>query len=154
MFLKRYNNEMDNKHNTKFKILLVNPSKMDEKGVLDNLKYPPLGIVTLAGVLRDNGFEVFLLDANAEKKNQLKRILELISHEGINSVGISFTSNLAKGAYFYAEKIKERFPQILIIAGGYHPTVKKEEVVSWESIDYVVVGEGEITFPILLRAIE
>lgn len=120
---------------------------------MDNLRYPPLGIATLASVLRNEGMEAFIYDANIEEGDTFKRISELIRQEGIRAIGLSFTSILAKGAYYFADRLKQEFPNLPIIAGGYHPTVMADEVAKHPSIDYVVAGEGEITFPALLKTV-
>lgn len=133
--------------NNKQKVLLIHPPKIGQ----NNHKYPPMGITMLASTLRNKGMECFLYDANVEKGDHYKNISELITHENIDTVGLSFTSNLAKSAYNFADWLKQRFPMIPIVAGGYHPTVMSNECAGYPSIDYVVVGEGETTFPLLLE---
>lgn len=135
------------------KILLITPDKTTRETSFDKLKYPPLGLTTLASVLKQKGFISIIFDASVENPNPFEKIRQLILKESIFAIGISFTSDLAESAYLYSDKLKSEFPDIPIIAGGYHPTVMHTEVVSYNSIDYVVVGEGEITFPLLLKAL-
>ncbi len=137
-----------------YKILLIHPPKIARKGVMDYLRYPPLGIVTLASVLRKEGVKPFIYDANIEKGDHLEKISKLIQDENINAIGLSFTTILTRGAYFIAGELKRKFPEIPIIAGGYHPTVMSDEVIGCGHIDYAVLGEGEITLPLLLDAIQ
>ncbi len=136
------------------KVLLISPDKIKEKTALNNLKYPPLGLVTLAAVLKKEGFDPVLFDASVGAIDSLLRIKSLLQGDDVLAVGLSFTSNLADSAYVYADFIKQHFPRIPIISGGYHPTVMYHEVMSHFSIDYVVLGEGEVTFLALLNAIK
>lgn len=139
--------------NDEHKILLIQPPQISEKGVLYQMRYPPMGIITLAGALRGQNIEPYVIDTYIEKNNPNEEIFGLIEQEDIKIVGLSFTTLLAQGAYYIAEKIKERCPDVKIIAGGYHPTVMPDEVTNNPYIDYVVVGEGEITLSMLIKSI-
>jgi len=59
--------------------------------------------------------------------------------------GISFTSLYAQAALSTIQTIRAQFPDLLIVAGGPHPTVLPQECLS-AGADLVVLGEGEITF--------
>jgi len=135
--------------NNAHKVLLIHPPKIGQ----NKEKYPPMGITMLASMLRNKGFKSFLYDANVENGDPYENISELITHENIDTIGLSFTSNLARSAYKFADWLKQRYPSIPIVTGGYHPTVMPDECAGYPSIDYVVVGEGEVTFPLLLEKI-
>lgn len=45
-----------------------------------------------------------------------------------------------------AKRIREKFPQALMVAGGEHPTALPEQVLKPRVFDVVVMGEGEETF--------
>lgn len=49
-----------------------------------------------------------------------------------------------------ARIVKELLPETVTVAGGPHPTVMPDEVAQIAAFDYIVTGEGEITFPWLL----
>ena len=139
---------------TNYKVLLIHPKKAGTSLVQDSMKYPPLGIATLASVLREKGITPFIFDANVEKPNHSERISKIVEKQQIDAVGISFTTFLAGAAYDLADMLKITFPKLPIIAGGYHPTVMSEEVMAHSSIDFAVIGEGEITFPLLLACLQ
>ena len=126
---------------------------MGKQGILDNIRYPPLAIATLSAVLRNEGITPFIYDANTEHGDHFEKIPELIHRESITAIGLSFTTIFAEGAYHFADRLKREFPGLPIIAGGYHPTVMPDEVAGHPSIDYVVVGEGEVTLPSLLKVL-
>ena len=137
-----------------YTVFLIHPPKVYKHQIVDNLRYPPVGLLSLAAVLRESGMKVLFYDANVESGDHIETINKIILDEEVDAVGLSFTSIIANGAYLMADKIKLAHPNIPVIAGGYHPTVVSEEVTRHTSFDYVVVGEGEETFSELLSAIQ
>lgn len=51
-------------------------------------------------------------------------------------------------------EVKKINPKIKVIFGGVHPSAVPELVLSQPNIDYVVIGEGDIALPNILKAIE
>jgi radical SAM superfamily enzyme YgiQ (UPF0313 family) len=59
-----------------------------------------------------------------------------------------------KQAIPISKKIREQFPPIKIIWGGYFPSNQSTVVLNSGYVDFVVNGPGEKCFPDLLRALE
>ncbi|MHC1686388.1 MAG: radical SAM protein [Methanothrix sp.] len=76
------------------------------------------------------------------------------SISNIDVVGISATSFEWFLAKIMAERIKEKDPDLPIIAGGVHATIADEYILKSSRVDYVVRGEGEKTLPELLRSLQ
>ena len=57
-------------------------------------------------------------------------------------------------ALHYAEIFKKICPQAKIVFGGIHVSSVPEIVIANEFIDYIVIGEGEIAFPEIIKHIE
>ena len=51
-------------------------------------------------------------------------------------------------------RAKKRLPHAKVVFGGVHPSAVPERVLSEAHIDFVCVGEGDQSFPAILRAIE
>jgi len=134
------------------RILLIHPPAMVDLKVQKNLMYPPMGIAFLAAVVREAGHEVKLFDGNVEE-DFFEDLHRTLSTYKPNVVGISFTSLLADSAEITAKFVRERCPDVVLIAGGYHSTVMPSEIAAIEAFDFVVVGEGEQTFVELLDAL-
>ncbi|MFN4133600.1 MAG: B12-binding domain-containing radical SAM protein, partial [Candidatus Hadarchaeales archaeon] len=132
----------------------------------------PLGIAYLASFLEKNGKEVKVLDTVGEGwKNQT--IVERgghtflrvgLSREEIKRrvagwkpdlVGIScLFSSQAANAHEVAKIVKEVDDEIKVVFGGAHPTVVPEKTLADENVDFVIMGEGEITLLELVQSLE
>lgn len=69
-------------------------------------------------------------------------------------LGISVYSCSLKSSLNVAKIAKEINSNMVIIFGGIHPTIDPDGVIKNPEVDYVVVGEGEITIQELIRAID
>ncbi|MFH2059711.1 MAG: radical SAM protein [Pseudomonadota bacterium] len=79
----------------------------------------------------------------------------LVRQEQPFIVGISslFTA-YSDQALETARMIKKFYPQCLIVMGGHHPTIFPEKVLDYDSIDYLIRGEGEIPMAKLCTALK
>ncbi|MBU2068143.1 B12-binding domain-containing radical SAM protein, partial [Patescibacteria group bacterium] len=133
------------------KILLVQPS-ITERNVT-SFMYPPMGLVALVAYLQKEGHQVSLYDANIEKETA-NEIIDLIKKESPEIVGFGIMSVNFSKSLALAKEIKSISKDIVIIAGGVHPTVEPEQTLKSQYIDFIVRGEGELTTTELLKAIE
>lgn len=112
----------------------------------------PLGIFSLAAYLRENGYQPFVTDAEAEKLN-LQTIIKKIRKIKPLILGISSTTVAFHRAVEIATEIKKRFPKIVIVLGGPHVTSNVNHAMSFKCFDFGVLREGEITLLELLKNI-
>jgi len=129
----------------------------------------PLGLAYIAAVLEKNGYQVKILDALIEGWQNIRelpsgkfqigltseQIKEEIKNFMPNVVGISsmFTSQWHNVASI-AQLVKELNKDIPVVVGGAHPTAVPDQALDHKSVDFAVVGEGEVTFLELLKRIE
>lgn len=115
-----------------------------------NSNFPPLGLASIAGVLLENNKAVEIIDCNIvspyvyefEKyffDNYCERF------EEISVFAITAMTCTIKKAHIIASLCRKYYPNSKIIFGGVHPTFCYEEVLQNPDIDFVVIGEGEIT---------
>jgi radical SAM superfamily enzyme YgiQ (UPF0313 family) len=99
---------------------------------------PPLGVLSMATVLRNKGFKADVTDCFIESldKHDIAKY-DLIGF----SVMISNIENTLKTI----QKIKRKYPEKLIIVGGPHVNSNPFFFIEKEFIDLVAVGEGEHT---------
>ena len=135
------------------KILFVTPpyhSGVDEIAG----RWIPLGLVYLAGAARQAGLTAEIYDAMA--KGDAYPEIELRFRDAmadyVATSAITATINEAIKTLELAKRIK---PDTITILGGVHPTFMYEEVLADSSaVDYIVIGEGEVTVRHLLEALE
>ncbi len=53
-----------------------------------------------------------------------------------------------------AEIVKKNLPQCRIVMGGHHPTALPEAVIRHPAVDFVLRGEGEVSLPMLVKALK
>ncbi len=125
------------------KVLLINARCLDTPN-------HPLGILYIAAVLEEEGHEVKVMDPYSDvPPNEIK---SEISEWGPDVVGISSTTPQINRAFEITKLVKELgIPTIL---GGVHPTVMPREVLRDESVDFIVIGEGEETTKELVKNLD
>jgi anaerobic magnesium-protoporphyrin IX monomethyl ester cyclase len=135
------------------KILFVTPpyhSGVDEVAG----RWIPLGLVYLAGAARQVNLEAEIYDAMT-KGHEYPEI-ELRFRESmadyVASTAITATIDEAVNTLELAKRTR---PDTVTILGGVHPTFMYEEVLnSSAAVDYIVIGEGEVTLRNLLEVLE
>ena len=104
--------------------------------------YPPLGLAYIAAVVRQKGFDVKILEANAWDLDheQIKEVIEKYSPDYVAMTGASsMMDEIKKLCGLVPENIK-------IIFGGIHASSMPDEVMkNYPRIDILVRGEGEET---------
>jgi len=105
---------------------------------------PPLGLASIAAVVRKKGHEVLLIDACAHPKITNSQWAEKLAAQKPDFVGFCATTAAFNDAYDVCKKLKETAPQIKTIFGGIHVSALKEKILqNYPAVDFVVAGEGE-----------
>jgi radical SAM superfamily enzyme YgiQ (UPF0313 family) len=103
----------------------------------------PLGILSVGSALKKAGFEVKLM--NVTEKNIEKAAEEIISLNP-DFVGVSVMTGIqTKHSAELSKQIKALKSDLPIVWGGIHPSLLPEQCLGENYVDYVVIGEGEIT---------
>ena len=123
-------------------VMLINPSS---KEILNNAgDRPPLGLLYLASVLRNEGHFVRVRDMDHYDVAYLQ---DEIKERTPEFAGVSvYTSPIYPEAIRLARFLRQ---YTTTIAGGYHATAKPETLVNY--FNYVVVGEGELSLSEILK---
>lgn len=115
---------------------------------------PGMGVLVLAAVARQHGYDVHLIDA----KNQgtaPDRIAERIVALEPDYLGLSATTVSVTNAARIAEAVKAARPEVVTIVGGPHVSAIPERTLdAFPAFDYGVAGEGEHSLFELLASIE
>jgi len=124
------------------KILLAYPFRADAYRKVGFI-LPPLGIAYIAGVLRDHGHDVRIIDYNVTD--------ERTDFGKYDMVGISADTSRYKSSLRLAKEAKDA--GCTVVMGGPHVSYMDEEVLSTGLCDFVVREEGEQTMRELAEAI-
>jgi radical SAM superfamily enzyme YgiQ (UPF0313 family) len=110
--------------------------------------FPPLGIETLAPVLRRQGHQVRMFDTCHPQMKE-PDVAQALREDPPDVVALSFLSTTTyPGVKSMAQVVKAELPQVPIICGGVFATMNQERILKdCPYIDAVGVGEGEELLP-------
>ncbi len=140
------------------KVLLVNPPVLKNEvygklGAMGSSAYP-LGLCSLAAVLRKADFKVEIFDPCILGIN-LKDATDTILRINPDYLGLTAVTITIERAAQLAKEVKDRKKNIPVIIGGPHLTATPEEtLLRYPCFDIGVIGEGEITVVELLTKME
>lgn len=114
--------------------------------------YPPLGLAYLAAMLDKEGIENEILDSEALQLN-LEDVKSAVKEKDPDLIGMTATTPSFEAVMRCAKAIKEVIDRPIVL-GGIHITSMPEDTMKRRIVDIGVIGEGEITFVELIRALE
>jgi radical SAM superfamily enzyme YgiQ (UPF0313 family) len=114
----------------------------------------PYGVASVAKYVLDRGYEVKYLEPSIENMN-LENYKEYIQSNQFDVIGIGSTTLQIGQTIKTFEIIKKINPKIVTVLGGIHATIMPSETLEkTDTIDYLILGEGEKPFTRLLKCIE
>ena len=128
------------------KILLIKPNYRTNGWDYYNMDFPPINLTSVASYLTDLEVEVGILDAKVLNLDY-RKLKKKIAKFNPDLVGVSvFVSAAINHCYEVAKAAKEVNPNCVVVFGGRHPTWVPEETLAAKNVDYLVRGEGDLTF--------
>ena len=121
---------------------------------------PPLWAGLIASFIREHGYSVKIIDAEAENWSPEQTADKIIEYNPLLVGVIVFGTNPSAstmnmpGAGAVINSIKAKAPHIKIFLGGLHPSALPERTVREENADFVCQGEGFYTILPLLWALK
>jgi anaerobic magnesium-protoporphyrin IX monomethyl ester cyclase len=129
------------------RILLFNPRSANYKPRIPN------SILSIASSI-EGLYDYVIVDGNLEN-DPWEKIYRYLAEGNFKYVGItSMPGPQLKQAIPFSKKIRELFPGISIIWGGYFPSNQPKVVLNSGYADFIINGPGERSFPALLTALE
>ena len=135
-------------------LLLSMPDSFEHMPTLA-VRMPNGALSSLAGNL-DPHHNVAVADLVLVQDRVRETVERLVAEYKPDVVGLSVMTFQRKTAFKIIELIRALQPKVRIAAGGYDPSLDADayQENSSSAVDFIVRGEGEITFRELLRAIE
>ena len=128
------------------KIFLINPACLDKRVVEDDAVSIPIGLFYIGACAIEKGFNVKIVNLAVEKK-PFDHLKKLMTTEKPDILGFSVLSSTRFSAMEAAQAAKKIDPHIKIIFGGPEATFLVKHLFSTcKALDYIIKGEGEISF--------
>ncbi len=142
------------------RVLLINPPQEHilPAGIEDDFIdiigfYPPLGLMYIATVLKQNGFDVRIIDSvpMGIDYHQLK---QQISDYQPFIVGIATFTMSMVDVLLTAKLVKEVDNKINVVLGGHHVLLYPQESIKYDNVDFILKGEADYTFLELVKKLQ
>ena len=118
------------------------------------IRMPNGALTSLAGNV-DAHHRVAVADLILVQKTVRRSVEALIRRTEPDVVGLSVMTFQRRTAFRVIDLIRSHRPEMRIVVGGYDPSLDPDAYMDPErGVDFIVRGEGEITFRDLLRALE
>jgi radical SAM superfamily enzyme YgiQ (UPF0313 family) len=128
-------------------IVLVNPKSAKWKHRV------PLPLLSL-GALLENRYPYEIVDGNFETDLEAK-LARTIEETGAKYIGFTVMPGpQLLQAIPITQKLKNEFPRLNVIWGGYFPSLHANVVLQSGFVDFVIRGQGELSFLELIDALE
>ena len=137
----------------KKRIVLFLPHRADpERGEIFSADLLPLELLQIASGPVADGYEVVMIDAMIEP-DYMSRLLEACDG------ALLFASSCILGyqvydGYVAAKAVREKYPELPIIWGGWFPSVIPEMYLEAGIADAVGIGQGEVLFREIVQAVD
>jgi radical SAM superfamily enzyme YgiQ (UPF0313 family) len=141
------------------RVCLINPPRIQPKAWGKPNVFPPIVLASVAAVL-EKKYAVSIIDAPTEGWQNLVELDESKYRVGLNSETIAERVRLwntdvvvleipfsgwSKTAFEVVHEVKAVNSKITVVLMGQHPTARPEACLSESDVDFVVIGEPEIT---------
>ena len=130
-------------------VLLINPSYQtsygSSKASLANPIMPTLGLAAIAGIARQRGHRVSILDLSWREYDH-REISRHIHAARPDVVGVTATTPLMNQLRDISVLVKDISRNIVVVRGGAHPSALPEETIRESLLDAVCCGEADYSF--------
>jgi len=152
----RENGKRTRRSNMKVDLLLVNPgNRLEQFASLNELATvaQPLGLAMLAAFVRDQGFSVAIIDAEANFWTPEETIAEIKLYQPI-LIGLSAFTTKMTAAGKVLKLVKAEMPEVKTVIGGHHASAIPIQTLNDETVDFVIKGEGYFPIAALLQKLK
>lgn len=113
---------------------------------------PPLGLLSLAGSLRDAGYNPVVIDGALDTDYEATIAREI---RQALCFGVSLlTGPMIRDAIEASRLVRGLRPDLPIVFGGWHPSLLSQQTIREDYVDIVVRHQGEQTLVEILRRLE
>src|SRR6266581_6150505 len=117
------------------------------------IRMPNGALTSLAGNV-DTHHRTAVADLILVQRSVRQTVERLVRELEPDVIGLSIMTFQRRTAMRIIELVRELRPGVRVVVGGYDPSLAPEAYMGDSGVDFIVRGEGEITFRELLRALE
>jgi len=129
------------------KVILFNPRSANSKHRIPNS-------ILQVGASIEEKFDYAFVDGNLEP-DPFKKISSYLSSGEFKYFGSTVMPGMQlRHAILVTKKVREVFPEVTNIWGGYFPSNQFKSVLSSGYVDYIINGPGDEAFPQLIQSLE
>ncbi len=110
------------------------------------------GLASISASCKDQGLDIDLIDFRRLKG--WTHFVKIIDEQKPDVIGFNMFSLDFENVMYAVDIVKYFSPTTATVVGGPHPSICPDECLDNENIDYIVQGEGEISFPKLLHQLK
>ena len=133
------------------KILFVRPPRyMWPMNSESSSFWQPLGFASIAAVLREDDIDVEILDC-LPLKIGWESLAKIIEWKKPDVIGLGDEMASSVESVKLAKLAKEIDPEVIVAGGGYYFSFMDEDALLNKNFDFIVRGEGELTFLELVK---
>ena len=110
------------------------------------------GIAALSASCKSAGIKTEVITIT--QKEEYQHHIDRVRSSQADFIAVSISSPEWNNVKEFLDMLKKHGEKRPVIAGGYHPTIKPEEVISHSLIKYLFLGEADEPFPELIRTLE
>ncbi len=134
--------------------LLVLPPMYQSGRIPDYNPKKPMGLMYVGAMLRKNGLSVEILDADILALT-LEQTVDEIMKRPVKIIGFSVMQRALPSVKLLAEKLRGKGVTSHICCGGFTATLSAKHILEQiPAVDSIVLGDGEITFYRLVKAVK
>jgi len=112
----------------------------------------PLGLLYIAAILREKNHKVSFIDGAFHNTQEIINYAKKINP---HIIGLSICTAAWGKTKNFIKELKAQLPNSMIVIGGPHPTALRERCIQeCPAIDFVCVGEGELTLLELCNSLD
>ncbi|MEY2808437.1 MAG: hypothetical protein RIR65_2854, partial [Planctomycetota bacterium] len=139
----------------KKKIVLYQPQQVDESlGLPSSKDMLPLEMLTISARPLQHGYEIVIVDGSLYPADEAHRRLVEACEGAFLYATTGILGYMVYDGWLASQKVKAKFPHIKSVIGGWFASVRPDLQLQTGLYDCVVLGQGEVTFDEVVRALD
>jgi radical SAM superfamily enzyme YgiQ (UPF0313 family) len=137
------------------RIVLYQPQQVNEGlGLPSSKDLLPLEMLTVSAFPLQDGYEVAIIDGSLYSEAEAHRRVVEACEGALLYATTGILGYMVTDGFHCSSKVKARHPKLPMVIGGWFASVRPDLQLATGLYDAVVMGQGELTFRELVRAID